>query len=85
VSIPEAAHETEAQQIIALLEAANARMDKLTDALNTVGANSQWLVDNCKVIFEMFNSPMFSQMMPVMAGGAMGAMMGGSDDGQAEG
>lgn len=55
--------DTEAQQILAALDDLSQRTTKLTEALNSLGANVQWLVDNCQGIFQMFNSPMFGAML----------------------
>lgn len=49
------------------------------DALNALGGNVQWIVDNVQGIFQMFNSPQFASMMPAMLGAAANAA--GESDG----
>jgi hypothetical protein len=51
------------------------------DAINNLGANVQWIVDNVQGIFQMFNSPQFMSMMP----GMLGAAAKGAENGTAEG
>ena len=46
--------ETEAKQILAELAAVKELQVKHTDAVNAVGANVQWLVDNVQGIFQVF-------------------------------
>jgi hypothetical protein len=75
MSLPEPAADTEAQQILAGLQYLSDRIDVMVDALNGLGANQQWIVDNVKQIFEMFGSPAFL--------GQMSAMMGGINAGSA--
>lgn len=76
MSLPEPAADTEAQQIIAGLQFVADRLDQLIEAVNGLGANQQWIVDNVKQIFEMFGSPAFM-------GQVMGALNGGLDSGPA--
>lgn len=66
MSQAEAPAETEARQILAALETHGEKIDRQTDALNALGANIQWIVDNVKGIFEMFHNPMFGSMMSGM-------------------
>lgn len=69
VQVPEPAADTEAQQILNQLAAVNARLDGHAAAINGIGENIQWLVDNVKGIFQMFSNPMFmQQMMSSMSG-----------------
>lgn len=73
MSAPEVPAETEARQILDTLALQGARIDRLVESHNLVGEQVQWIVDNCKMIFEMFHSPMFRSMMP----GAMSAAAAG--------
>lgn len=70
MSLPEPAADTEAQQILQGLARLENRIEQLALAVNGLGANQQWIVDNVKNIFEMFGSPAFM-------GQVMGAMNGG--------
>lgn len=67
---------TEAQQILDALAAQGERLDKLTEAVNQMGANMQWVIERAGSIFEMFASPQMMAMLPQMMGGAFGAMPG---------
>lgn len=44
----------------------NARLDSHAEAINGIGMNIQWLVDNAKHLFEMFGNPQFMKMLPQM-------------------
>lgn len=59
------------------LGAMNDRLDRLTDALNSLGANEQWVVDNVKGIFSMFSNPAF---MSQMTNTLMGSLNGGQPE-----
>lgn len=73
--------DTEARQILANQEKILARLDQLTEAVNTSGALTQWIVDNVKGIFEMFGNPQMMSMMTGMAGGMMPNLTGAPGDG----
>ena len=81
MGIPEPAADTEAQQILQGLARVEKRVEQLALAINGLGANQQWIVDNVKNIFEMFGSPAFmSQVMGAMNGGfAAAAADAGTD------
>ena len=64
--------ETEAKQILN-------KLDKQTEAINAMGANIQWIVENVQGIFQMFSSPQMMAMLPQMMSGAMSTM--GDTDG----
>lgn len=70
MSQAEAPAETEARQILAELQEQGMRTQALTDAINSLGSNVQWIIDNVKGIFEMFHNPMFGSMMSGMMPGA---------------
>jgi hypothetical protein len=62
--VPEQTVPTEAQQIIEALEQQDLRLDSHAMAINSIGENVQWLVDNVKGIFQMFSNPaIMSQIM----------------------
>lgn len=65
---------TEMQQALDRLEKIETRLGQLADAINGLGANTQWIVDNVQGIFQMFGSPQFSAMLPSILGGAMSGM-----------
>jgi hypothetical protein len=70
MSIPEPAAQTDAERIIQLQEETISTLSSLVEAINGLGANQQWIVDNVKGIFEMFGSPAFmSNMMGAFNGG----------------
>lgn len=78
MSFAEPAAETEAKQILAALEKHSEKVAALTDAVNGLGANVQWIIENVQGIFQMFASPQFMSMLPNMMQGGM------PDDGQSE-
>ena len=57
--------QTEAKQILE-------KLDKQTEAINAMGANIQWIVENVQGIFQMFGSPQMMAMLPQMMNGAIG-------------
>jgi hypothetical protein len=75
---PDAPESTDAQKLLNQNEYFRERQDEMIDALNGLGANVQWIVDNVKGIFQMFGSPQFMSMMGQMATG--GIPSAGSDD-----
>jgi phage-related protein len=74
VSAPEAPAETEAQQILAGLRDLGSKLDKHTDALNNVGVNVQWIIDNVQGLFQMFHNPAFGGLLGSMLSGGMPGM-----------
>lgn len=68
MSLPEAPAETEAKQILANQVAMNERLDQHAAAINAMGANVEWIVDNVKGIFQMFGNPAFMTQMGSMIG-----------------
>lgn len=81
MSLPDYPVETEAKQILAAQKELAEKVDRLTDALNGVGANVQWMIDNVKGIFEMFSSPQFMSMLPSMVPTSPAVSMEASDHG----
>lgn len=65
---------TEMQQALNELSEIKATQQKFADAINGLGANVQWLVDNVQSIFQMFSSPQFGAMLPSILGGAVNGM-----------
>lgn len=59
------------------------RLDAYVQAINGIGGNLNWLVENTQGIFQMFASPQFiSQMSNMIAGGiASGGQNPGPDTG----
>lgn len=66
--------DTEAQQILQGLAELQKSVQAHADAINNLGANVQWIVDNVQGIFQMFNSPQFASMMPGVLGAAAKGM-----------
>jgi hypothetical protein len=79
VSQPDYPVGTETKQLLAASEAQQEKLDQLTAAVNLLGANVQWIIDNVKGIFEMFSSPAFMQMLPGVMGGVNVGGQGGTD------
>jgi len=65
---------SQADRIEQELAELKASQQKLIDAFNGVGGNVQWIVDNVKGIFEMFNNPQMLGMMQGMMGGGIPGM-----------
>jgi hypothetical protein len=79
VSAPETPVQTEAVQILGALELQGQRIDALTDALNGLGANVQWIIDNVQGIFQMFSNPAMMAQLSGMMGGVQGGGQNGPD------
>lgn len=60
--------DTDAERIIKALDALGERQDAFAEAVNNLGSNVQWMVDNVQGIFQMFSSPAFMSMIPQMLG-----------------
>jgi hypothetical protein len=71
---------TETQQLLAAQELQGEKIDRLAEAVNGLGGNIQWIIDNVQGIFQMFGSPQMMAMLPQMMSGAMGAMPGQETD-----
>ncbi len=74
MSVAEAPADTEAQQILAGQARIEEALTAHADAINGLGKNVQWLVDNVQGIFQMFSNPAMIQQM-------MGGLMGGNGNG----
>lgn len=65
--------DTDAERIVKALDVLGERQDAFAEAVNNLGSNVQWIVDNVQGIFQMFSSPAFMSMLPqMMAGMAAG-------------
>jgi len=69
VSFPEAPAQTDTEKILASNEETQRLVRLQTEAINNLGANVQWIIDNVKGIFEMFSNPQFMSMIPNMMQG----------------
>lgn len=83
MSAPEVPAQTEARQIIDAVEGVQVRLDLLTDAINGLGQNVQWIIDNVSGIFQMFSNPALMAQMQGMMGG-MASAQGPGNDGPGE-
>lgn len=73
MSAPATPAVTQMDEALQRLDSIENKQAAQTDAINSLGANVQWIVDNVQGIFQMFNSPQFTSMLPgVMAGAASG-------------
>jgi hypothetical protein len=77
VSFAEPAAETDLERLYRENAEMRALIARQTEAINLLGANVQWIVENVQGIFKMFGSPQFAAMLPQMAAGAMGGMPDG--------
>jgi hypothetical protein len=69
VSLPEAPATTDIERVLQNQDLILAKLGELTLAVNGLGANQQWLIDNVKGIFQMFSNPQFMAQLPQMMGG----------------
>jgi len=69
VSIPEAPATTDIQRVLQNQELILAKQAEQTAAINSMGANVQWIIDNVQGIFQMFSNPQFMAQLPQMMGG----------------
>lgn len=60
---------TDIDRLILAQEETQAKVEALIEAVNGLGANIQWVIDNAKGIFQMFSSPQFMAQLPHMMGG----------------
>jgi hypothetical protein len=80
VSYSEITGDTDIERIEAKMDFIHARQDKLTEAVNSVGANMQWVIDNVQGIFKMLNSPQFMARLPQMMNPAVMQDMAETND-----
>jgi hypothetical protein len=69
VSQPETPAITDIDRLILAQEETQRKLDVLTDAVNGLGANVQWIIENVQGIFQMFSNPSFMANLPAMMGG----------------
>lgn len=70
MSYPETPVPTDIERLITAQEETQAKVQTLTEAVNGLGANVQWIIDNVQGIFQMFQNPQFLAQLPgMMAGG----------------
>lgn len=69
MSAPETPVMTDIDRLILAQEQTQAELREVKEALNGLGANMQWVIDNAKGIFQMFSSPTFMAQLPHMMGG----------------
>ena len=58
--------DTDIERIEKKLDFLHERQNKLADAINGCNQNIIWIVDNCKGIFQMFQTPAFMASLPAM-------------------
>ena len=61
--------QTDTERILAELANTQERLQALTEAVNGLGTNVDWIVQNAQGIFQMFSNPAFMSMLPNMLGG----------------
>lgn len=71
MGVPEAPAVTEVQQLILEQRAVREELAAVKDAVNGLGQNVQWVIDNVQGIFQMFSSPQFMAMLPNLMGGGI--------------
>lgn len=69
MSLPEAPAKTDIQLLNEKVDAQGERQEKLIEAVNGLGTNVQWIIDNVQGIFQMFSNPQFLAQLPNMMGG----------------
>lgn len=77
MSEPEAPATTDIERLIAAQKETQNLLNIQTTAINGLGANVQWIIDNVQGIFQMFQNPAFMSQLPAM----MGGMQDGGQDG----
>lgn len=62
--------DTDVERILKSNAETHERLQALTDAVNTVGKQQQWMIDQAQGIFQMFSNPAFMGQLPgVLSGG----------------
>jgi hypothetical protein len=69
LSIPEAPATTDIERVLANQERILERQEALITAVNSLGVNVQWIIDNVQGVFQMFSNPQFLAQLPQMMGG----------------
>lgn len=71
MSQPETPAMTDIDRLIQAQENTQEELRGVKEALNGLGANVQWIIDNVQGIFQMFSNPQFMANLPQMMGGAV--------------
>lgn len=83
MSLPEAPVLTDIERLILAQEETQKRLDIQTQAINGLGQNVQWIIDNVQGIFQMFQNPAFMANIPsMMMGGMNSGGQAGPEDGE---
>lgn len=62
--------DTDTERILKAQAETQERLQALTDAVNALGANVQWIIEQAQGIFQMFGNPAFMAQLPgVLNGG----------------
>lgn len=69
MSAPEAPATTDIQQVLLNQEKILEQQAAMIGAINALGQNVQWIIDNVQGIFQMFSNPQFMAQLPGMMGG----------------
>lgn len=92
MSFPETPALTDIDKVNQRLDAIEATQGQLVQAINSLGSNIQWLIDQAQGIFKVFSSPQF--MNQILSGGinvagpqpeSAGPPEGSAESGSAEG
>lgn len=79
MSAPEIPVQTEAAQILEGQQKLLEQNERIITALNGLGANVQWIIDNVQGIFQMFSSPQFMAQLPSLMGGVSNGGQDGAE------
>lgn len=66
MSYAEIVADTDIERLEKKLDYLYERQNKLVEAINGLGTNVQWIIDNVQGIFQMFQSPQFMASLPAM-------------------
>lgn len=69
MSAPEAPATTDIQQVLLNQEMILAQQTAMIGAINSLGQNVQWIIDNVQGVFQMFSNPQFMAQLPNVMGG----------------
>ncbi|MGH9207782.1 MAG: hypothetical protein ACRD1G_14710 [Acidimicrobiales bacterium] len=80
MSAPDYPAGTETAQLLAAQAEQGARIDRLTDAVNGLGQNTQWIIERAEGLFQMLGSPQFMSVLGPMIGGMTSGSTAGPED-----
>jgi len=66
VSFADIPADTDMERVIKALDQLSARLDRFAEAINGLGQNQQWIIDQAQGIFQMLSSPQFLAAIPAM-------------------